>query len=321
MRRFLLLAMIAAVPRSAAADAVIDSAEPTTPPSAGPAADPASTANPAPTAGPTMAPPASLGRRLSPRNDAVMLAFAARGGGAVGTRDFRIKGAVPVVRGDGYGGALLLGYGKTHLDLERGGGELELHRFDASLGGGGGIAPGWSMRGSLGTAYSSDLDRSTWRAWQLTVAAMVQHVVGPSDAWVAGLVYTSTSDLFPVLPIVGYVHQRAGSPFRFDAFLPRHIRAEYELHPRWRTALGVEVQGNTWAAQMGHNAVDLKRAGGAVFGELQLAASQLVRVEARAGISVDRYTLPATEPMASELTEDTSLRAAGFFQLAVLVAP
>jgi len=112
--------------------------------------------------------------------------------------------------------------------------------------------------------------------------------------------------------------QREGSPLRFDVFLPRHVRAEYELGPRLRGALGIEVVGNTWIVHAAGTELRARRAGGAIFGELQLAASELVRVEARAGVSVDRYTLPA---MAGGTTVDQPLRAAAFAQLAVIVAP
>jgi hypothetical protein len=116
------------------------------------------------------------------------------------------------------------------------------------------------------------------------------------------------------------VHQRDDSRFRFDIFLPRHVRAEYELRPRVRTALGIEVVGNTWitlAARSELRVLRVRRAGGAVFGEVQLGATPLVRLEARVGMSVDRYTLPA------EMTGDAGdqpLRAAGFAQLAVVLA-
>jgi hypothetical protein len=270
-------------------------------------------------AGGAMAEPAPAGRRLSPRVDAVGASYTTTYRGALTTRDLRLKAAAPLVRGDGFGIALLAGYGATQLDaaMPDGDAHLTLHRFDATLGGGAAIAPGWSMRGSFGTAYSSDLQDSTWSALQVTASAMLHRVLGPSDAVVAGLVYTSSAELFPVLPVLGYVHQRDDSRFRFDVFLPHHVRAEYELRPRLRGALGVEVVGNTWVTRAAQSELRLRRAGGAVFGELQLAATQLVRVEGRIGMSVDRYTLPATMTGG---TGDQPLRAAGFAQLAVVLA-
>lgn len=268
--------------------------------------------------------PVPVGRRLSPRNDAVIASVSATHNGELDTRDLRLKAAAPLVRGDGYGIAMLVGYGATHLDLSTAEGEqhLALHRFDATVAGGAGLAPGWSLRGSLGAAHSSDLQDATWRAVQVTSAAMVHRVLGPSDGLLVGLVYSSAAELFPVLPIVGYVHQREGSPYRFDVFLPRHARAEYELRPWLRGALGVEVIGNNWLVHRADAEVRARRAGGSVFGELQLAATQLLRVEARLGLSVDQYTLPAS-PAAmgnADMTIDRPLRAAGFAQLAVMIA-
>jgi hypothetical protein len=274
-------------------------------------------AQPAP-AEPTPAVPAS--RRLSPRNDAVLASYSTTYNGELTTRDLRLKAAAPIFRGDGFGLALLVGYGATQLDVSLADLDphLTLHRIESTIAGGGGLAPGWSLRGSLGAAYSSDLRDATWSALQITSSAMLHRVLGPSDGLLGGVVYTSSADLFPVLPIIGYVHQREGSPFRFDIFLPKHVRAEYELRPRLRGALGIEVVGNSWIVQVARSEVNARRAGGAVFGEIQLGATELVRLEARLGMSVDRYTLPAA--MDGSLREQP-LRAAAFAQLAVLVAP
>jgi hypothetical protein len=256
-------------------------------------------------------------RRLSPRVDAVLVSYSATRNGSLSTTDLRLKAGAPIVRGDGYGLALLAGYDGTHIDVAMADGEhhLSLHRLDATLAGGAGLAPDWSIRGSLGTAYSSDLRVGSWSAVQVTSSAMLHHVLGPSDGVVFGVVYTSTGELFPVLPIVGYVHQREGSPVRFDVFLPRHARVEYELGPRLRGALGIEVNGNTWVLQAAADSA--RRAGGAVFAELEVFATQLVRLEARAGMSVDRYRLPAT----MDTSYEQPLRAAAFAQLAVVVVP
>ncbi|HEU4726583.1 MAG TPA: hypothetical protein VFT22_01795 [Kofleriaceae bacterium] len=264
--------------------------------------------------------PVPASRRLSPRSDAVAASYSASHRDELTTRDLRLRGAAPLVRGDGYGVAVLLGYGATQLDVALPGldEQLVLHRFEATLGGGAALAPGWSLRGSLGAAYSSDLAAATWDALQVTSSLMVHRVLGPSDAVIAGIIYSSAAELYPVLPSLGYVHQREGSPLRFDVFLPRHARAEYELSPRLRSALGVEVVGNTWVVQMGRTELNARRAGGAAFGELQIAATQLVRLEARLGVSVTHYTLPV---MTDGSTRDQPLRAAAFGQLAVIVVP
>jgi hypothetical protein len=260
---------------------------------------------------PATAVPAS--RRLSPRSDAVAASYTATHRAELSTRDLRLKAAAPLVRGDGYGVALLVGYGATQLDVGSDDQHLVFHRFETTLGGGAALAPGWSLRGSLGAAYASDLQAATWEALQTTSSAMLHRVLGPADAVLVGVIYTSTAELYPVLPMIGYVHQREGSPLRFDVFLPRHVRAEYELGSRLRSALGIEVVGNTWVVQMARNESRARRAGGAVFAELQLAATRLVRIEARLGMSVDRYTLPAMG--------DGSLHAAAVGQLAVIIAP
>ncbi|HET7504004.1 MAG TPA: hypothetical protein VFK02_23450 [Kofleriaceae bacterium] len=264
--------------------------------------------------------PVPAGRRLSPRSDAVAASYSASHRDELSTRDLRLRAAAPLVRGDGYGMALLLGYAATQLDvgltdLDE---HLVLHRFETTLGGGASLAPGWSLRGSIGAAYSSDLEVATWNALQVTSSVLVHRVLGPSDAVLAGIIYTSAGELYPVLPSVGYVHQREGSPLRFDVFVPRHARAEYELSSRLRCALGIEVNGNNWIVQVARTEIHARRAGGAVFGELQVAATQLVRLEARLGVSVDHYTLPV---MADGTTRDQPLRAAAFGQLAVIVAP
>jgi hypothetical protein len=258
-------------------------------------------------------------RRLSPRTEGVMAAYSATYDGELTTRDLRLRGGVPVLRGDGFGIGLVVGYGVTHLDVatEDLHDSFELHRFEATLGGGATLAPGRSLRASIGTAHASDLHESTWRALQLTSSAMVHWVLGPDDAVVVGAVYTSTAEFLPVLPILGYVHQRDGSRFRFDAFLPRHVRAEYELHPCIRGAIGVEAMGNTWALAMRSQA-RMRRAGGSLFGELGFALTQLMRLEARVGLSVAHYELPSE---ASGAMLDASLRPAGFAQLALLLAP
>jgi hypothetical protein len=255
-------------------------------------------------------------RRLSPRVDGVLVSYSATRNDSLTSTDLRLKAGAPIVRGDGFGIALLAGYDGTHIDVAMADGEhhLSLHRLDATLAGGAGLAPDWSMRGSFGTAYSSDFRVGSWRAVQVTSSAMLHHVLGPSDGVVFGVVYTSTGELFPVLPIAGYVHQVEGSPVRIDVFLPRHARVEYELGPRLRGALGVEVNGNTWILQAAPLA---KRAGGALFAELEIFATQRVRLEARAGMSVDRYRLPATMDTAYE----QGLRAAAFAQLAVVIVP
>lgn len=249
-----------------------------------------------------------------------MASFTSAYSGEITTRDYRLRGGAPVLRGDGYGVALLLGYSGTHLDVampgtgERGA-PLYLHRFDATLGGGGALAPGWSLRASAGATHASDLDDTPWHALEVTSSAMIHHVLCPSDAVFGGLVYTSSAEFFPVLPILGYVHHPAGGRFRFDVFLPRHVRAEYEMHARIRGALGVEATGTTWAIRRA-GSERVRRVGGTAFAEVQLVATAQLRVEVRAGLSVDRYTLPGAMAGA-----DDPLRPAGFAQIAVLLAP
>jgi len=259
-------------------------------------------------------------RRLSPRSDAIGAWYSATYRPELSTRDVRLRAAAPLVRGDGYGAAILAGYGATQLDVDLGERRehLVFHRFETTLGGGVGIAPGWSLRGSLGAAYSSDLRAATWSALQITSSAMVHRVLGDADAVLAGIIYTSASELYPVLPAIGYVHQRPGSPLRFDAFLPHHARAEVALGPRLRSALGIEVVGNLWIARPAATMLRSRRAGGALFGELQVAATGLVRLEARAGLSVDRYVLPA---IAGGATVEQPLRPAAFAQAAVVIVP
>jgi hypothetical protein len=248
----------------------------------------------------------------------MMVVYAASRNGAITSQDLRLKADAPLVRGDGFGLRLLLGYGMTHLDLGAGDqrDSFDLHRFEATLGGAKALGPGKTLRVALGTAYASDLQASTWRAFQLTSLAVVHWVLGPDDAILLGAVYTSTAEFAPVVPILGYVHQRDGSRFRFDMFLPRHIRAEYELHPRVRGALGLEIAGYTWAVQGTQSHPLIRRAGGDVFGELGFRLTRLVRLEARVGVSTTRSTLPAE---ATDVMISSSPRPAGFAQLALLL--
>jgi hypothetical protein len=258
-------------------------------------------------------------RRLSSRTDAVMAAYSAMYDGQLTTQDLRIRAGAPLVRRESFGLGLLLGYGATHWGFATDGGErdLALHRFEATLGGGGALAPGYSLRSSLGVAYGSDLRDATWSALQLTSSATLHRVLGPDDAIAIGAVYTSTGEFLPVLPILGYVHQRSGSPFRLDIFIPRHIRAEYELRSWIRGALGIEALGNTWIARAMQSQETVKRAGGTVFGELGFRLSPRTRLEARIGLAVTRHTLPAL----ADAADEQALRPAGFAQLALLLVP
>jgi hypothetical protein len=263
---------------------------------------------------------ATAARKLSPRTDAAMAAYSATYDGELSTQDLRIKGGVPIVRADGFGVGLLVGYGLTHMGFDTGGGDdgLDLHRFEAILGGGATLAPGRSVRASIGTAHASDLVTSTWSAMQLTSTAMVHWVLGPDDAVMVGALYTSEPDFFSVAPILGYIHERDGARFRFDMFLPKHVRAEYELHPRLRGALGIEAIGSTWMVHRMQGEEKVRRAGGAIFAELGFRFTRRMRLEARVGANVSRYTLPDD---ASAAMLEESLRPASFAQLALLLAP
>jgi len=264
---------------------------------------------------------ASTDRRLSPRNDVVYLSIWQIHDDLLASRDVRISAGAPLLRGDGYGIGVFQRYATTWIDsdelLPR---ALVLHRFDLMLGGGVRLAPGWSLRGAAGVTYASDLHEHdlSWQPFQLTVAALVRHPLGPSDAWTAGVAYSSGSSVYPWLPTLGYVHQRAGAPFRFDALLPHHVRAVYDLTPRWYGALGIEVHGDRWLAHGMRQSVDTRRDGGAIFGELGVAAIGAVHVECRLGLSVDRYTLPDAM---TDTGHKLSLRPAAFAQLLAVVAP
>jgi hypothetical protein len=238
---------------------------------------------------------------------------------SLSSRDIRVSVGAPVLRGDGYGVGIFGRYAATWIDGDQLADELVLHRFDVMLGGGGRLAPGWSLRGALGVSYGSDLqlDGVASAGFGLTTAALVHHPLGPSDAIVFGVAYSSNSSLYPVLPILGYVHQGAGSRFRFDAQLPHHVRVSYDLTPRLQAALGLEVHGDKWLVRGMHAPLDTRRDGGSAFAELGVAAVGPVRVDVRIGISVDRYVLP-------DVMTDTSHRGplalAGFAQLLAVVA-
>jgi hypothetical protein len=262
--------------------------------------------------------PASAARRLSPRNDAVYLSLFQIYQPSLSSRDIRVSVGAPVLRGDGYGVALFQRYAATWIDGDQLADGLVLHRFDLMLGGGGRLAPGWSLRGALGVSYASDLqlDGVAARAFGLTTAALVHHPLGSNDAIIFGVAYASNSSLYPVLPILGYVHQSPGSRFRFDAQLPHHVRISYDLTPRLQAALGLEVHGDKWLVRGMHALLDTRRDGGSAFAELGVVATGSVRVDVRLGISVDRYTLPDAM---TDTSHEGSLGLSGFAQLLAVV--
>jgi len=261
-------------------------------------------------------------RQLSPRNDTMFLSMSQIHDDELISRDLRLSAGVPLLRGDGYGLALFQRYAVTEMQSERYlADDLVLHRFDVMVGGGARLAPEWSLRGAIGLTYASDLHIGGVSADAMhgTAAAIVHHVLGPSDAMSVGVAYASSSELLVVLPILGYVHQRAGSPFRFDAELPHHVRAVYAFAPAWEAAFGIEVHGDVWLASGMRENVEVRRSGGAMFLELGLAAYGPIRVEARGGLSVDTYRLP--DPTMPDATRDLGLRPASFAQLQVTVLP
>lgn len=315
MKRAIVLGAVAVLGGTAAADPATAPAKPVRTAAAEPTgSDPIDTA----TAEPVVHD--SAGHRLSPRADMVLASVANTHNSALDASDLRIKAAAPLAVGDSYGLALLLNYGMTELTFPSGHSDeiLKLHKFETMVGGGVGLADDWSLRGSAGVAHSSDLHDTSWDAVQMTACAMLHHVVGPSDAIVFGGVYTSTSPTIPVIPLLGYVHQREGSPFRLDVFLPHHVRAEYALTSWLHGAVAMEASGDTWAVQMAKSQLKASREGGAGFAELQWLITKMIHLEARAGVSVDKYTLPMQVDGA---THDQPLRASSFGQLSVVVAP
>ncbi|HEY0190771.1 MAG TPA: DUF6268 family outer membrane beta-barrel protein [Kofleriaceae bacterium] len=262
----------------------------------------------------------SAGQRLSPRADMVLASIGNTHNGSLDVTDYRIKAAAPLARGDSYGLALLASYSQTQLDFPVGFGreQLQLHKFEAMVGGGMGLPNDWSLRGSAGASHASDLHDTSWDAVQFTTCAMLHHVMGPSDAIVFGLVYTSTSPTIPVIPLLGYVHQREGSRFKLDVFLPHHVRAEWQLTSWLHGAIAGEASGDTWAVAMAKTQMKASREGGAGFAELQWLITHMVHLEARAGVSVDRYALPM---QIDGQLHDQPLRASTFGQLSLVVAP
>jgi len=262
---------------------------------------------------------ATAARRLAPRNDSVYLSIYKIYEPSLSSRDVRVGVGAPVLRGDGYGVGLFQRYAATWIEGDQLPDELVLHRFDVMLGGGGRLAPGWSLRGALGVSYGSDLQLGgvASAAFGVTTAALVHHALGPSDAIIFGAAYASSSSFYPVLPIIGYVHQRAGSRFRFDAQLPHHVRVSYDLTPRLQAALGLEVHGDKWLVHGTRAQLDTRRDGGSAFAELGVAVAGPVRLDVRVGISVDRYTLP---DVMTDTSHEGALAISGFAQLLAVVA-
>lgn len=316
MKRAIVLAAIAHLGGVAVAEPVHPTAQPRTAAADPNALDPIEAA--------TVAPAAevheSAGQRLSPRADMVLASIATTHNGSLDARDLRVKMAAPLAVGDGYGLALIAGYGTTQLRFPSGRStqDLQLHKFEAMVGGGMGLSDGWSLRGSAGAAHGSDLHDMSLTDLQITSCAMLHKVLTPSDALVFGAVYTSTSPTIPVIPMLGYVHQAEGSRFRFDAFLPHHIRAEYALTSWLHGAIGAEASGDTWTVAMARTQLKASRSGGAGFAELQWLITHMIHLEARAGVSVDKYSLPMQVDSA---LHDQPLRASSFGQLSVVIAP
>ncbi len=233
-------------------------------------------------------------RRLSPRSDVVFVSLSDINADELGSRDVRVSAGLPIVRGDDYGFGVVPRYTATWVDPDvPGGRDLMLHRFDLLAGGGGRVAPGWWLRGGVGVTYASDLAGTSGssQALQATASATVRHATGDSDAWILGVLYTSSSDLVPVLPVVGYVHQRPGSPVRVDALLPHHARVGYAFAPAWQGALGVEVFHDLWISHAMVAPFAARRDGGALYAELDVAVGR-VHFEWRTGLALMRYVLP-----------------------------
>jgi hypothetical protein len=261
----------------------------------------------------------SPARRLSPRSDAVYLSVWQMHRSSMDSRDVRAGLGVPIVRGDGYGLVLLGKYGATWIDdTAQPSRDLQLHRFELMAGGGMRLAPGWSFRGAIGEAHGSDLHAGSAEALQLTIAASVHHIFSDREAWTAGLVYSETSSFFPLLPTLGFVHQAAGAPFRFDMLLPRHVRVGYQLTTELHIALGLEAHGDKWLVQSKQPRVFTERSGGAIFAELGVAVTSLLRIDGRLGVSFDSYTLP---DMTTGGTRDLPLAASSFAQIIAAVVP
>jgi hypothetical protein len=256
-------------------------------------------------------------RQLAPRNDSVFASFSQLHDDEIASRDMRISLGAQVLHGDDYGVGLFQHYSTTWIDsnrfLARG---LELHRFDLMLGGGGRLADGWSLRGGLGVTYASDLSSPTFEAVHSTAVAIVRHVVGPSDAWTAGIAYASSSSIYPILPVLGYVHQAPGSPFRIDVQLPHHARVEYRFAHNLNAAFGAEAQGDLWLVAGMRKNLESRRDGGAIFGELGVPIYGPVELDLRLGVSVVSYTLPN---VMTDMTVDLPVRASSFGQVLVVV--
>lgn len=260
-------------------------------------------------------------RRLTPRADLVYLTAWQLRDAQVGSRDVRVAVGEPLARGPGYGVGVFQRYAATWLDrgpyLSR---SLTLHQFDLMVAGSDRLAPGWSVFGVLDVGYAAELRAGVpWgSAVHGTAAAVLQYALGRSDAIVLGSVYSSSSSLFAVLPILGYVHQREGSAFRLDVQLPDHLRGVYALAPRWELALGAELHSDLWSVPGMHRTLEVERDGVATFVELGFLATPSLRVEARGGLSIDSYRLP---DFASDTTRELDLRAAPFAQVQVVLLP
>jgi hypothetical protein len=259
-------------------------------------------------------------RRLSSRNDILFLSISDMSADELASRDVRVSIALPVIRGGDFGFGVIPRYTATWIDPDvNGAHDLVLHRFDLLAGGGGRVAPAWWIRGALGATYASDLDgtSASSQALQVTALATVRHNIGANDAWTLGAVYSSSADILPVLPVVGYVHQRPGSRFRFDALLPHHARVVYDVAPGWQAAIGVETFSDVWVGHAMSDGFVVRREGGAAFAEIDAAIGR-VHVEWRTGLALARYGLPA--PM----TDDSHPHGIGpsvFVQLLATVLP
>jgi hypothetical protein len=254
--------------------------------------------------------------RLIPRVDRIYLAFS----DTEHAQDLGAGLGAPIVTGPGYGLAAFASYALTEL---RDGGvlsqsPLRLHRFEAMLGGGAAFAPGWTVQGALGVAYASDLEAATWDAVQPTLSLMIHHVASDATAWAIGAAYTTGSPYTPLLPIIGFVHQAAGSPLRIDVLLPHHLRIDLETSPRLRLGLGTEARGTTWSVEGRRGTLALGRAGATEFAAVSVALFHPLRLEARLGVETTQYTLPTRT---GDAVTTHALQSDVFAQLMLVVAP
>jgi hypothetical protein len=260
--------------------------------------------------------------RLAPRGDPVVAGarydapstLETPGSGRV---EHDVAFAVGVVRlvNDGWTLGLVGRYRFDRIALDRatgGNGTYDLYTFALSVFSHIPISRSLTLFGYVGLLSASDLKSAPLDSFQPAFAVYATYALGDADALLFGVGLARFSGALWPVPLLGYVHQATGSPFRFDALLPQWIRAYYAVVPPVRLALGIDYDSDAWSVT--REAISLLQSTQIqAYGGVRVIGPAQRFVEARGGAEVyQSYALPGVANGAF-----TTARPAPYAQLAV----